>query len=92
MRKFYSPWPNSSSSTGENFDPHKRHGRAPLPDPEKPDSFRDQLCKLLNSNSKENGSNTPDFILARYMTDALVAFDRAVADRDKFYNSMKKTV
>jgi hypothetical protein len=33
----------------------------------------------------ENGSNTPDFILAGYLTACIGAFDRATAERDKWY-------
>lgn len=40
-------------------------------------SFRDELCNLINCHSRENGSNTPDFILAEYLTDCLEAFDKA---------------
>jgi hypothetical protein len=45
----------------------------------------DDLARLLNSVSAENGSNTPDFILADYLRDCLAAFDRAVRARDAWY-------
>ena len=51
----------------------------------KPDGFRDSLELLINSYSKENGSNTPDFILAEYMSNCLDAFDKAVEAREKWY-------
>jgi hypothetical protein len=35
--------------------------------------------------SAENGSNTPDFILAQYLTSCLAAFDEAVNAREKWY-------
>lgn len=47
--------------------------------------FRKALEQLLNIYSKENGSNTPDFILAEYMNDCLTAFDRTVIARAKWY-------
>lgn len=47
--------------------------------------FRDELMQLINSHSKENGSNTPDLILASYLLDCLTAFDRAVQDREAWY-------
>ena len=47
--------------------------------------FRDDLENLINKYSKENGSNTPDFILADYMAECLGAFDRAVERRTKWY-------
>jgi hypothetical protein len=33
----------------------------------------------------ENGSDTPDFILARFLADCLEAFDSAVRTRDDWY-------
>lgn len=47
--------------------------------------FRQELEALLNRYSKENGSNTPDFMLADYLTESLEAFDRAVMAREKWY-------
>jgi hypothetical protein len=49
-----------------------------------PDSkdFRKELEYLINRFSKENESNTPDFILAEYLDDCLTAYDKAVAARD----------
>lgn len=44
--------------------------------------FRRELSSLVNRFSKENGSNTPDFILADYIADALTTFDRATRARD----------
>lgn len=38
--------------------------------------FRRELSELLNKHCKENGSNTPDFILADYLADCLDVFDR----------------
>ena len=48
--------------------------------------FRTELEKLINRYSKENGSNTPDFILAEYLILSLEAFDRAVVARSKWYD------
>lgn len=44
-------------------------------------TFRKELESLINRHSKENGSNTPDFILAEYLSSCLEAFDRAVKAR-----------
>lgn len=41
------------------------------------DKFAEELKALLNTHSKENASDTPDFILANYMIDCLEAFDKA---------------
>ena len=47
--------------------------------------FRKELERLLNCMSMENRSDTPDFILAQYMTDCLEAHDRAVNRREVWY-------
>ncbi len=47
-------------------------------------SFKSELEGLVNKYSMENHSNTPDFILAGYMWDCLIAFDAAVLKRDEF--------
>jgi len=47
--------------------------------------FRDDLSSLLNRYSRENNSNTPDFLLSQYLSACLAAFDRAVAQRDSWY-------
>lgn len=43
--------------------------------------FKDDLRSLINAHSKESGSNTPDFILAKFLEDCLDAFDFAVTKR-----------
>lgn len=48
-------------------------------------SLREEIQRTLNGASAENGSNTPDFILAEYLTEALNAFDKATALRDKWH-------
>ena len=42
-------------------------------------SFENDLRAIINKHSKENGSNTPDFILADYLISCLHAFDLAAA-------------
>lgn len=49
------------------------------------DKLREDISDLLNKYSKENGSNTPDFILAEYLVDCLSVFDKAIKCRDKWY-------
>lgn len=48
-------------------------------------SFRVALDDLINTHSQENGSDTPDFILGRYLSDCLDAFDLATRRRDSWY-------
>ncbi len=48
-----------------------------------PDSkFQRELTDLINKYSKENGSDTNDFVLAEYLCQSLKAFDYAVRYRD----------
>lgn len=48
-------------------------------------NFRKGLEILINSNSKENGSNTPDFLLAEYLGDCLETFDKIVNKREDWF-------
>jgi len=48
-------------------------------------SLRKGLEELLNEHSAENGSNTPDFILAAYLTDCLATFDKVTRAREDWY-------
>jgi len=47
--------------------------------------FKKDLRGLINRHSRENGSDTPDFILAAYLSKCLDAFDMAVWHREKWY-------
>jgi len=49
------------------------------------DDFRKKLETLLNSHCKENISDTPDFILAKYLVDCLESFDQATIRRTAWY-------
>lgn len=49
-------------------------------------SLTEELTKLLNG--YENDSNTPDFILAEYLTDCLNAWNAAVRARASWYGRM----
>ncbi len=44
-----------------------------------------ELTNLLNAESRENVSNTPDFILAEYMLACLRAFESATKMRAEWY-------
>ena len=45
----------------------------------------DELAAVLNCASAENGSDTPDFILAAYLSDCLAAWNRNVTAREAWY-------
>jgi hypothetical protein len=47
--------------------------------------FEKELEALINRHSMENGSDTPDFILAQYLTACLRAFDSATQARTRWY-------
>lgn len=47
--------------------------------------LRAELAALLNRHSQENGSDTPDHILAEYLMGSLAAFDAAVQARDNWW-------
>lgn len=47
--------------------------------------FEKELCSLINKLSMENGSDTPDFMLAGYLTSCLIAFDMNVKRRTAWY-------
>ena len=49
------------------------------------EDFRLELEILINKHSMENGSDTPDFLLAEYLTDCLNAFDKTMQKREKWY-------
>ena len=45
--------------------------------------FRTKIEAAINEQSLENESNTPDFILAEYLGDCLLAFDKAINKREE---------
>lgn len=47
-------------------------------------TLEQELAQLLNRHSVENDSNTPDFILAEYVTDCLDAYAKAIRARTKW--------
>jgi hypothetical protein len=44
--------------------------------------FYDELKALLNKHSRENESNTPDYVLADFIVASLAAFDSAINTRE----------
>jgi len=53
-----------------------------------PEEFVRDLAALLNKYSMENGSNTPDFILAHTVWRFIVVLNGAIAWRDEWYGIM----
>lgn len=53
----------------------------------KDSEFEKELESLLNRYSKENGSDTPDFILAEYLIGCLENFNNTVGKRTNWYST-----
>jgi hypothetical protein len=58
--------------------------------PKIPERFEEELIHLINRHSVENESNTPDFILARYISGCLRAFIEATQQREKWHGREPK--
>jgi len=52
--------------------------------------FKQSIEKALNKTLRKNASDTPDFILAQYLDACLVAFDAAINERDRWYDTEAK--
>lgn len=48
-------------------------------------TFEKELRNLINRYSQENGSDTPDFILAEYLNNCLKIFNDTLTKREKWY-------
>lgn len=55
-------------------------------------AFQEELKELINRHSKEKDSNTPDFILARYLCDCLQVFGNATLARSNWYGNRDRTI
>jgi hypothetical protein len=53
-------------------------------------TFERELGDLINRYSKENGSNTPDFLLADYLVRCLENWNLTVQRREKWYGREPK--
>ena len=52
-------------------------------------TFEKELETLINRHCKENESDTPDFILAKYLTNCLNVFNESVKLREEWYGKDK---
>lgn len=55
-------------------------------------SFEKALEHLINRYSKENESNTPDYILAEYLMGCLAAWNISVSARERWYGRDEEDV
>ena len=54
------------------------------------EKFEKELEQLINKTSRENDSNTPDFILAEFLTNCLKAFNTTIQKREAWYGREPK--
>lgn len=54
------------------------------------DTFEDELTALVNKYSLEALSNTPDFILAYYLKDCLLAFNSVQQRRKEWFSAREE--
>ena len=57
----------------------------PTPNPKAPESLTEAITQAINRFSAENGSDTPDFILGKYLSACLDAWNSATKERDRWY-------
>lgn len=50
-------------------------------------SFKDELSHLINKHALENGSDTPDFLLAAFLQNVLVDLDHLMQARKRWYEN-----
>ncbi len=53
-------------------------------------SFQQALKNLLNTYSKENENNTPDYVLAEYLESCLDNYNATIKKRNEWFNSFNK--
>lgn len=78
----------------DNFPPAKRTYKMTVKGKSSSDTplsyFETELQRLINKFSLENDSDTPDFILAQYLTECLITFNSMVLRREEWYGRTKK--
>jgi len=55
-------------------------------------NFKHELRGLINKYSLENGSDTPDYILADHLIDCLKNFNETIRMRSSFNGELKEDV
>ena len=72
-------------AAGHAWDEKGVCGRCGATMPDRHTAFAQRLEALINAHSQENGSDTPDFILAQYLLGCLAVWNDAVKRREKWY-------
>lgn len=55
-------------------------------------TFVQEIQEVINRHSKENVSDTPDFILAEYLHNCLQAFEIATKKREEWYGRKRNSI
>lgn len=55
------------------------------PPPAVSQEFQDELARLINKHSQENGSDTPDFLLASFLVGCLEVWNSQIRLREKWF-------
>lgn len=56
------------------------------------EQFKKDLEALINKHSMENGSDTPDFMIADYLCKCLIAYNKTIEQRERWYGRDQKEV
>ena len=56
--------------------------------PEEINSLKKDLTELVNRHSMENGSNTPDYLLADFLLGCFDAYNATLQERARWYGRM----
>ncbi len=64
---------------------YKELGDFPSSLPPEPETFEEKLSSLINKHSMENTSNTPDYLLAKYLIMCFDAYSLTVKQRDTWF-------
>ncbi len=62
------------------------------PEPLDIETFEQALERLVNTHSQENCSDTPDFLLARYLVRCLRVWNESVTERETWYGRSVKVL
>jgi len=61
-------------------------------EPVRPNTLLEDLQHLINRHSRENASDTPDYVLAEYLLNCLCAFEAATRTRDGWYSNAEHEI
>jgi hypothetical protein len=77
-QEFFVEWKASGDLIASKENPYKDQAKEET-------TFVKELEHTINRYSQENGSNTPDFVLAEFLQDCLNAWNKACRRREEWY-------